>query len=99
MYKRQSEAKTALPNAEISVMDADQKVIFKGKSDEQGNLKIGKLPDGQYFYQETKAPEGCVLDSTIYEPVSYTHLFFLSMQRFSARWLYFLVKFYIYQFP
>ncbi|VYU74622.1 Cna protein B-type domain protein [Eubacterium limosum] len=67
LYKEDSEAKTALPNAEISVMDADQKVIFKGKSDEQGNLKIGKLPDGQHFYQETKAPEGYVLDSTIYE--------------------------------
>ncbi len=67
LYKEDSEVKTALPNAEISVMDADQKVIFKGKSDEQGNLKIGKLPDGQHFYQETKAPEGYVLDSTIYE--------------------------------
>lgn len=67
LYKEDTEAKTALPNAEISVMDVDQKVIFKGKSDEQGNLKIGKLPDGQYFYQETKAPDGYVLDSTIYE--------------------------------
>ena len=67
LYKEDTEAKTALPNAEISVMDADQKVIFKGKSDEQGNLKIGKLPDGQYFYHETKAPDGYVLDPTIYE--------------------------------
>lgn len=67
LYKEDIKAKTALPNAEINVMDADQKVIFKGKSDDEGYLKVGKLPDGQYYFQEAKAPEGYVLDPTIYE--------------------------------
>lgn len=52
-----------LSNAEFTIFDESDKEIVKGNTDEDGNAKF-HLDYGKYYYQETGAPEGFVLDDT-----------------------------------
>lgn len=71
---------TPLPNTLIRITDEDGNVVnaaffdkdgnvyeapFEGYTDENGIIKFS-LPEGNYFYQEVKAPDGYLIDTTPY---------------------------------
>ncbi len=55
-----------LKGAEFTVYDSYDKEIQKAVTDENGLAKFENLVYGSYYYVETKAPEGYVLDSNIH---------------------------------
>ena len=56
-----------LPNTKITIYANDKKTkLFEGVTDKNGEVKFGPLKYGHYYYQETGAPEGYVLDSNLY---------------------------------
>ena len=56
-----------LAGAEIQILDANKNVIDTLTTDENGQVKLGNLKVGKYYYKETKAPQGYILDSNEYE--------------------------------
>jgi uncharacterized surface anchored protein len=50
-----------LPNAEIEILNIDGESVFKGKTDENGEITITHLSVGSYTFIETKAPDGYIL--------------------------------------
>ncbi len=63
--KKSSTSGELLANAFIQIMDKDGKVVRQGKTDKEGKFVVYNLPVGEYTFQETKAPNGFVLDNTI----------------------------------
>lgn len=55
-----------LPNTKIAIYDKDKKVIFEGKTNQDGKIIINELPVGDYFYQEIEAPYGYIIDTGLY---------------------------------
>ena len=55
-----------LPGAKIDIYDHEKKLIRSGKTDEKGLVSFENLPVGNYFFQETAAPDGYILDSKLY---------------------------------
>lgn len=53
-----------LPGAEFDVFDVDNKPVGHYKTGLDGYIRIPDLDQGYYFVQETKAPEGYLLDNT-----------------------------------
>ena len=47
-------------NAEIEIVNSEGEVVFKGKTDENGEIKITHLPVGTYIFREIKAPDGYI---------------------------------------
>lgn len=56
-----------LPNTHIEIYDADEKLVFEGDTDKNGELTIYELPVGKYTFRETVAPDGYVLNKTVFE--------------------------------
>lgn len=56
-----------LSGADITLMDANNNVIATKTTDVNGKVVFNDLVLGDYKYQETKAPVGHLLDSTIYD--------------------------------
>lgn len=60
-----SEAGKALVNAEFEVRDDEDKLVEAHLiSDEEGKVTIDGLAPGHYYFVETKAPKGYILDNT-----------------------------------
>ena len=57
----------AVPNAVYTFYDVDNNEVGTLTTDENGTGTITKLPVGTYTYKETTAPEGYVIDPTVYE--------------------------------
>ena len=55
-----------LPDTEFKIYDVEGKVVKEGKTDAKGISEF-ELPFGKYYYQETKAPAGYLIDDTKYE--------------------------------
>lgn len=53
-----------LPGAEFDIFDVDNKPIGHYKTGLDGYIRVPDLDQGYYFVQETKAPEGYLLDNT-----------------------------------
>lgn len=51
-----SESK-ALPNTLIEIYTDDDKLVYSGRTDENGKIVIEKLPQGKYYILEKEAPE------------------------------------------
>lgn len=57
----------AVPNAEVLVTDELGNEVFKGMTDENGNITLKYLKPGKYTFKEIKAPTGYKLNKTVYE--------------------------------
>lgn len=55
-----------LPNTGIRIKDSEGNVVIEGKTDENGKFVINELKFGKYTYEEYEAPEGYLLDETVY---------------------------------
>lgn len=64
-------SRTPLEGAGFRLFDAEGNQIAEGYTDQDGSLTFGDLAIGEYAYQEFEAPEGFVLDETLY-PFSVT---------------------------
>ena len=56
-----------LAGVTFDILDLDKKVIDTIVTDENGIAKSKELDKGTYYYQETKAPEGIIIDNNLYE--------------------------------
>ena len=54
-----------LPNAGFRVYDENKNVVAEGRTDEKG-IATFELGYGKYYYQEFDAPEGYVIDETLF---------------------------------
>ena len=57
---------TPLQGAGFRVFDTSGEMVAEGYTDENGELSFENLAYGEYTYQEFAAPEGFVLDETVY---------------------------------
>lgn len=57
---------TPLEGAGYRVFNADGEVVAEGYTDENGEVSFENLAYGEYTYQEFVAPEGFMLDETVY---------------------------------
>lgn len=51
-----------IPNVNFKIRNANDEVIFEGKTDANGNLTFSDLIYGKYTYQETNAPKGYIVN-------------------------------------
>lgn len=56
-----------LQGAEFNIYNSDKELIETIVTNEEGVATLNNLPYGTYFYQETKAPFGYIIDKTVYE--------------------------------
>ena len=66
LHKTDVTTAEGLPGAEITVYDSEGNVVFKGITDENGNITIKNLPVGSYTFKETAAPSGYQLNTTVF---------------------------------
>lgn len=55
-----------VPGAKITVKDVNDKIVYEGITDNNGNITINAIPAGTYTFTETIAPKGYVLSSETY---------------------------------
>ena len=65
-FNKTDEKGRPLAGAEITVYDKDGNAVASGLTDENGVFTVYGLPEGEYTYRETKAPEGYLLNDTVY---------------------------------
>ncbi|WP_257144457.1 VaFE repeat-containing surface-anchored protein, partial [Bacillus wiedmannii] len=51
-----------IPNAEFTIYNEKGQEIVKGKTNEEGIVKLENLPFGKYTFRETTAPEGYLIN-------------------------------------
>lgn len=56
-----------LPNTTITLYNEKKEKIAEGVTDKNGKLVFEHLRYGKYYFQETKAPEGYVIDESLFE--------------------------------
>lgn len=67
LVKVDSQNKKALAGAEFSLVNQSTHKKYVSRTDKNGNIQWNKLPHGNYTLQEIKAPNGYVLNKTIYQ--------------------------------
>ncbi|RIZ58148.1 SpaA isopeptide-forming pilin-related protein, partial [Paraclostridium bifermentans] len=60
------DSKKVLANTEFTIFDGNKKEIAKAMTNKEGKVEFDNLGYGNYYYQETKAPEGYTIDSKMY---------------------------------
>lgn len=66
VYITSSEGKT-LSNVEINVYDSNDKLVFIGKTNKNGEVTINDLPYGKYYIKQVKVPKGYIISQDEYE--------------------------------
>lgn len=61
--KTDSSSQKPVSNANISVLNSENKEVFSGKTDKDGKIYIYGLLPGKYTYTETSAPSGYIKSS------------------------------------
>ena len=56
-----------LAGVKFNILDLDKKVIDTIVTDENGVAVSKEIEKGKYYYQEIEAPEGIIVDNTMYE--------------------------------
>ena len=69
IVKVDTDHKTPLQGAGFRLYDASGKQVAEGYTDANGKLIFSNLRLGSYTYKEFKAPDGYVLDNTVYSAV------------------------------
>ncbi|CEP50075.1 Cna B domain-containing protein [[Clostridium] sordellii] len=64
--KDSKDSKKVLANTEFTIFDSNKKEIKKGVTDKEGKVVFENLEYGNYYYKETKAPEGYTIDNKMY---------------------------------
>ena len=64
--KDSKDSKKVLSNTEFTIFDSNKKEIKKGVTDKEGKVVFENLEYGNYYYKETKAPEGYTIDNNMY---------------------------------
>ena len=60
------DSKKVLANTEFTIFDSNKKEIAKAITNKEGKVEFDNLGYGNYYYQETKAPEGYTIDNKMY---------------------------------
>ena len=66
IYKTDYDTGAALSGVEFTVYDSDKNYVTSGTTDSNGKLRIEDLPLGSYYYRETKAKDGYVVNDNYY---------------------------------
>ena len=66
IQKVDKETKNPLANAAFTIMNEAGKEVIKGKTNKEGKVIFEGIPYGKYTYKETAAPEGYILNETIF---------------------------------
>lgn len=65
LLKLEDGSNLPLKDAEFSLYDQNKQLIETKVTSDKGEINFDKLPFGQYYLKETKAPNGFVLDDTL----------------------------------
>ena len=60
------DAKKVLAGTEFTIFDSNKKEVAKAVTGKDGKVVFNNLAYGNYYYQETKAPEGYTIDNKMY---------------------------------
>ena len=63
LIKKDGLTNNPISNTEISLYTEKDELIYTGLTDEKGYIYIKNIPLGKYYYIETKAPTGYILDT------------------------------------
>ena len=59
-------SKESLKDIQISLFDENNKIVFEGKTNEEGKITISNLPYGKYYIKQIKVPKGYILNEEEY---------------------------------
>lgn len=65
--QKNDDSGNALGGAEFTLYDHDNAAVASAVSDDAGIVSFSSVPYGEYTIRETKAPDGYIVDDTIYD--------------------------------
>lgn len=66
-HKKDETTLKGLPNAKITIFDADGNFYDSGMTDDKGEFRVSAIPAGTYTFEETVAPSGYTRNTTVFE--------------------------------
>lgn len=66
-HKKDETTLEGLPNAKITIFDADGNYYTSGMTDENGAFRVTAIPAGTYRFEETAAPSGYAINTAVFE--------------------------------
>lgn len=66
-HKKDEATLEGLPNAKITIFDADGNYYTSGMTDENGDFRVTAIPAGTYRFEETAAPSGYAINTAVFE--------------------------------